>query len=245
MNYKTNGIVIKRQDFSEADRILTIFTERFGKVKAIARGVRKITARLAGSLEPFMLVDLQLQEGKTFYIITGASIINNFHQIHSNLRKMADAFYIGELIDKFESEHQKSEQVFKTLVDSLRVLDGSKKNNLILRAFEVRLLHLAGYLGDLNECLHCKKKIIPGNNNWDGEEGGLICANCQKEFHHGRAVSDNLIKLLKLFAKGDLKLAINIKTNFELEEAVAILSPYLRNVLESDIKSERFLQNVA
>lgn len=299
MNYKTQGIVIRRHDFSEADRILTVFTERFGKIKVIAKGVKKIKAKLAGSLEPFMLSDLELHEGKTFYIATGASIIKDFSSLHSDLDKMAAVFCLGELIDKFEKEEQKSEQVFRLLVDTLEALDaphysssdvlsksqisnpsagsgqvlksrndisklksyssspdvsgrsknaGSSRlcsNNTILRAFEIRLLHLSGYLGDLMECLHCKAKITPGNNNWDGEEGGIICADCQSRFHHGRAIADNLIKFFRLAENGDFTIISRLNLSEELcTEAEVFLSGYICSVLESDLRSNRFLKNL-
>ena len=81
---KASGIIIKRSNFAEADRILTILTDRLGKIKAIAKGVRKTRSHLAGSLEPYMLVDLQLHEGKTFYIVTGAEIMEEYQNIHSD-----------------------------------------------------------------------------------------------------------------------------------------------------------------
>lgn len=247
-SFKTQGIIIKRQDFSEADRILTIFTERFGKVKALAKSVRKISAKLAGSLEPYMLVDLQLHEGKTFYIVTGASIVEDFPSIHEDLEKAASAFYLGELIDKFESEDHKTPAVFELMMETLKMMDRGEQqqNKLLLRAFEIRLLHLAGYLGDLSECLHCKSEIKPGLNAWDGEDGGIICIDCQEMFHHGQPISDNMIKLLKIFEKGELSYWVSkVRVEEELvDDLEAILSPYLHQILESDLKTERFLHNV-
>src|SRR5450830_263530 len=114
-SFKTNGIVIKRMNFGEADRILTIMTERFGKVKAIARGVRKSTSRLGGHLEPFMVVEFQLYSGKTFYTITGAEIVSDLPNIHSDLKKMAKVFVVGELVDNFLHEHEKSERIYQIL----------------------------------------------------------------------------------------------------------------------------------
>ncbi len=262
MILKTAGIVIRRQNFSEADRILTIFTERFGKVKAIAKGVRKIKSHLAGSLEPFVLSDLQLHEGKTFYTVTGAAVKNGFPVLHEDLRKMAGAFYVGELVDKFEKEGQKSERVFELLARMLEVVDRDDyrqdqgtvpsggqsplSSSLILRIFEVQLLKESGFWGDLSICLHCKKKLQPAENYWDGEEGGIICGRCQGQFHHGRLVSNNLIKFFRLVEKEGFDLTGRFNFKRELAaEAESVLSGYIKGVLESDLKSRHFLHHLS
>jgi DNA repair protein RecO (recombination protein O) len=244
MNYKTPGVIIKRLDFSEADRILTIFTERFGKVKAIARGVRKISSRLSGHLEPFMLVNLQLYEGKTFYTTTGSIIERDFPAIHSDLAKMADAFYIGELIDKFESEKQRSEKAFELLIKTLEALN-SCSDPLVLRIFEVNILKIAGLWGDLFSCLHCREKLQPGENYWDGEEGGIICSKCQRLYHHGRPIANDTVKVFRLIESEGFGLLgrLNVPADV-LNEIREILSIYLRHVLESDIRSERFIRDL-
>lgn len=217
-------------------------TERFGKVRAIARGVRKITAKLAGNLEPFMLVGLELHEGKTFYTVTGAGIIADWPNVHINLGKMADAFYLGELIDKFEWERQRSPEVFALLQEMLATLDRAE-TSLAMRAFEIKLLHLAGFVGDLFECMHCRKKLCPEENYWDGEEGGIICGRCQSIYHHGSAVSNDLIKLLRLLVEKGFEPIGGIKVSAAVAgEARTVLSIYLKHVLESDLKTEHFRQ---
>ncbi|OQA04219.1 MAG: DNA repair protein RecO [bacterium ADurb.Bin400] len=244
MNNKTLGIIIKRQNFAEADRILTIFTERFGKVKAIARGVRKIAAKMAGSLEPFMLVELQLYEGRNFFTVTGAQIVRDFPTVHTDLEKMAKAFYMGELIDKFETERQRSVGAFELLAGALDALDNSNKA-LVVRAFEVRLLKLGGFWPDLSECLHCKRVIGPDENYWDGNEGGLICPECQKVNYHGQPVTVNLVKLLRLIEREEYSTIIRLKVALELEREIeGVLSLYIKHILESDIRSERFMRGV-
>ncbi|MFA5927385.1 MAG: DNA repair protein RecO [Patescibacteria group bacterium] len=245
MNQKTLGIVIKRQDFSEADRILTIFTERFGKVKAMARGVRKISARLAGSLEPFMLVDLQLYPGRTFFTVTGASIKSDFSLIQTDIRKIANAFYVGELVDRFEKEELKSSEVFSLLVQSLQSL-ATTEDPLVLRVFEIGLLKQAGFWPELSHCRHCHVQLKPGNNFWDGLEGGIICSECQRLFRHGYAVSDNLIKFFRIIEEKGFGLIGHLNVESSLaDEAAVLLSAYIRDILESNVKSERFLQNVS
>lgn len=241
-SYKTCGVVIKRINFGEADRILTIFTERFGKVKAIARGVRKTKSKLAGHLEPFMLVDLQLYEGKTFYTVTGAMIINEFPALHLDLKKISRAFYFGELIDKFIEENQKSATIFELFSEVLRSLEKSN-DEFIVRIFELKLIESAGFKPQLFECVHCREKLKAGENFWDEVEGGVICSDCQRKFKHGRSISDNSIKILRLIEKNDFGLSERVKVGEKLKHELSeILSKYIKNILEKELKTESFMK---
>lgn len=244
MNYKTQGIVLKRMNFGEADRILTILTERFGKVKAIAKGVRKGKSKLAGHLEPFMLIDLQLHEGKTFYIVTGAEISSDFPEIHNELKKTSQAFYLAELIDKFLPEHQKSEEVYYLFCSALKYLNENEKS-LFLRIFELKIIEASGFHPELYECVHCKNKLEDESNFWDAVEGGVICGDCQKKFQHGKSVSNQLIKLLRLIEKSDFVILHKLKISDALEiEVEEILSGYIQSVLEKELRSKGFMKLV-
>lgn len=242
MNLKTTGVVIKRSNFGEADRILTIFTERFGKIKAFAKGVRKTKSKLAGHLEPFMLVDLMLHEGRTFYTVTGAVIEKDFPNIHSDLSKMAKAFVISELVDSFLGEKEQQEKIFTLYVDSLKTLENySREINFL--AFEMKIIGLAGFRPELYYCVHCKEKVREEENFWDRKEGGVICGSCQKNFKHGKTVSNNLIKLLRFVEKANFNEIDKLKLSNEIEaEADGILSEYISHILEKELKSERFMK---
>ncbi len=242
MNVKTQGIVLKRMNFGETDRILTILTERFGKVKAMAKGVRKGKSKLAGHLEPFMLIDLQLHEGKTFYIVTGAVISSDFSEIHNELKKTSQAFYLAELIDKFLPEHQKSEEVFYLFCTALKYLNENEKS-LFLRIFELKIIEASGFHPELYECVHCKNKLEDESNFWDAVEGGVICGDCQKKFQHGKSISNQLIKLLRLIEKSDFSILQKLKISGVLEvEVEEILSGYIQSVLEKELKSKGFMK---
>lgn len=241
-SYKTSGIVLKGQNYGEAGKILTVFTERFGKVKVLAKGIRKIKSHLAGSLEPFMLLDMQLHEGKTFYIVTSAQIERDFPNIHNDIRKTAQAFFLGELVDKFLQEEQKLTDVFMLFVSSLESLENSDRL-IFIRAFELKLVEALGFQPELYNCVHCKQKISPENNFWDAVEGGVICENCQNDFHHGHEVSDEAIKLLRFIEQNNFAKINLLKLRQEiLDETEELLAKYIRNILERELKSEHFLK---
>ncbi len=136
--YKTEGIIIKRVNFGEADRILTIFTKHYGKIKAIAKGVRRTTSRKGGNLELFNQVALLLSEGRNLDIITEAEVINSFEKIRDNLEIVAQAFQIAETADQLTAEREVNPRVFALLVEAL----SGKKS---LREFEIELLAELGF----------------------------------------------------------------------------------------------------
>jgi len=241
---KTSGIVLKGTNYGEADKILTVLSERLGKIKVIAKGVRRIKSHLAGSLEPFMLVDLQLHEGRTFYIASGARIENDFPKIHSGLEKTAKAFFLGELVDKFVEENHPVPDIFELLYQALSFLEHNNRD-LAIRAFELKIIEAAGFNPELFECVHCKEKITAGENFWDGVEGGVICGGCQATMHHGKEISDETIKLFRFIVQNEYEKINLLKLNSDTEtEAESILSEYIRNILEKDLKSQRFLKMI-
>src|SRR3990167_2736637 len=96
-SYKTRGIIIKRSNFSEADRLVTIFSKDRGKIRAIAKGVRRPLSKLGGHIELFCLTNFVIAEGRNLDIISGAEIEKCFFDIRSGLDKTSTAFYLGEI----------------------------------------------------------------------------------------------------------------------------------------------------
>ena len=145
--YKTEGVILKRSNYGEADRILTIYTKQYGKIRAIAKGVRKITSRKGGNLELFNHCVLFLAEGRNLDIITEAQVVNSFSRLSQDLEKTAGAFYLVELVDQLTPDGQANRQVFDLLVSALaKLLDC--QTDQVLADFEVSLLRLLGFWSD-------------------------------------------------------------------------------------------------
>ncbi len=138
--YKTEGIVLKRINFSETDRILTIFTKRHGKIKTIAKGIRQVKSRKAGSLELFNQVVLCLSAGKNFDIITEVEVVNGFANFRQRLDWVGYAFQIMEVTDKLTAERQPNHRVFDLLKRALASSDSA-----IVLKFEIELLKELGF----------------------------------------------------------------------------------------------------
>lgn len=143
-NYKTSGFIIARKNFGEADRIITIFTKDYGKLKVIGKGVRKITSRRAPHLELFNLSSLILSKGKNFDIITSAQTINPHSALKKDLRFVKKAYFIAELIERLCPQNQTLSNVFDLIEESLSSLN--RQEELSLDGFAKKLIFLLGYL---------------------------------------------------------------------------------------------------
>ena len=140
-SYKTEGIVIKRTNFSEADRIITIFTKKHGKIKILAKGVRRITSRRGPNVEVFNEVSIFIHSGRTFDILTEVELKNSFSKIRKNLDLVGLAFHVCELVDTLCPENQPHPQIYENLKEVLSDLDQG-----LVHKFERDILIELGYL---------------------------------------------------------------------------------------------------
>lgn len=245
MQLKTAGIVIKRMNYGEADRILTILTEKQGKIKVIAKGSRKILSKLGGSLEPFCLVNFIFHEGKSFYIVTSALVVKHFDNIHTDIDKTSKAFYIGELLDKFLEEKQNHPEVFELFANYLEGLENAD-DPILIPIFSAKILEVLGFKPVTQNCLHCQSKLLPEQNFWDNIEGGVICQTCHDKFGHGQPMENDVIKILRLVFSPDFHIGsrLNIADKYKNQTAL-VLESYIEGVLERELKSKKFMKDMA
>jgi DNA repair protein RecO (recombination protein O) len=143
-SYKAQGIVIKRKDFGEADRILTVFTKNQGKIKVMAKGVRKINSRRAPHIELLNNCILALHEGR-MPILTEAETIYHHSLIKNDLRRAGFAFYICELVDGLLAEHQESRSTFSLVERVLKRLETDENPKMLIKNFEQEILINLGF----------------------------------------------------------------------------------------------------
>lgn len=146
-NYRVEGVILGRTNFAELDRILTVFSKEKGKIKVMAKGVRKITSRRGGSLDLFNWVLLSLSRGRTFGIVTEVELIDSFPTLREQLELVGQAYYLVELVDKLCPEGQANKRVFELLTGALTQVANCQSfgESLIVRNFEVNLLKALGY----------------------------------------------------------------------------------------------------
>lgn len=141
---KTEGIILRRKNFSEADRIVTVYSKDFGKIHVIAKGVRKVTSRRSACLELFNHSSFVLVRGRSLDIIGEVSVVNIFPFLRKNLLKATLAYYFCELVDRLTPDEQENQQVFTLLQECLSKISSVQPKALV-REFEERLLTELGF----------------------------------------------------------------------------------------------------
>ena len=142
--YKDVGIVLRGINWGEADRLLTLYTSRRGRVRLVARGVRRLRSRKAGSLEVFSEVKIVVVQGRNLGIVTEVEMLNNHNGWRGDLVKVAVAYYLCELIDRLLPEEQSNGKVFSWLRESLVAIGRGNLRKLV-RRFEEGLLDELGF----------------------------------------------------------------------------------------------------
>lgn len=177
---RTAAIVLRHREMGEADRLLTLYTEQLGKVRAIAKGVRRLRSRKAGHLEPFTYANLQLARGRDLMIITQAETVDAFLPLRDDLDKVGQASYVIELIDRFTYDSEENSTIFRLIVQTLGRLQTSSDPALVLRYYEMRLLDYLGFRPELQKCTSCEKAIQPEDQYFSALHGGVLCPTCGK-----------------------------------------------------------------
>ncbi len=150
--YKVHAIILKRKNVGEADRVITIFTKEYGKLRVLGKGIRKITSRRGPHLEVFSYVILMLHKTKTWDIVSETQSIDQYSLLRKKLGRVTLAYYLSELIDNLLPEKQEHRDVFFLFTDTLKNLNSGYSVNLpdIRDRFSLELLHILGFLSRLS-----------------------------------------------------------------------------------------------
>lgn len=146
-SYKTEGIILKRTNFEESDRILTIYTKHFGKISVLAKGIRKPTSKKSPSLELFNWVKILVNRGRNLDLVSESETVRAFRFLKKDLKKVGLAFHFCELVERLTAENVKNRQIFNLLAGSLMGLEkaDSDRLNQATRNFEQKILEESGF----------------------------------------------------------------------------------------------------
>jgi DNA repair protein RecO (recombination protein O) len=243
--YRTEAVIIRRGDFGEADRVLTLITPA-GKRRVVAKGARKTTSRLAGHIELFTHTALLLAVGRNLDIVTQSSILHSFERLRGDLRRIGAAYYAAELIDRLIEEDDENRAAFDLLVATLQTLDTTRNLDLALRFYELRLLGFLGYRPQLYHCAICQEVLTEEANRFSSEAGGALCPRCAPSDRMAVPMSLSAFKLLRFLQAQPLdaieRLSLSPTTRDEVEK---LLRAYIRRILERDLKSIAFLEEIS
>jgi DNA repair protein RecO (recombination protein O) len=247
--YKTEAIVLRSMDLGEADRVLTVLTPRFGKLRVIAKGIRRPRSRLGGGLEPLSDVQLVLAIGRTFDVVTGSTLEDPHLSLRNDLHSTAAAWYVAELTDRFCEERADAHAPFRLLAQALSALDApaeSVSREVVARWFELHLLDAAGFRPQLVRCLECGAEIEPDGNQYSPVAGGVTCPSCSHAALAGRAVSGDALKVLRHLQRSVLTDVLRLRLPAAVQrEAERLLHATISAVLERELRTRDFLDEVA
>lgn len=243
--YKAKAIVLNTFKLGEADKIIVLFSGSKGKIRAVAKGIRKTKSKFGGSLEPFTVADLMFYEGKSLDIIQQAEIIMSFKEIRSDLEKLKYGSVMLELIDKVGQEREESYDAFSLLLAALQCLkDAGDNYRTLLTVFQLKLMAILGYRPHLARCPACAGPLPPPGAKamFSLKYGGLLCGDCFKRDPEAVAVSGETRS--HIMQALDTPLARWRELDFSAENVKGIArltEMFVAYHLERKLKSPRFL----
>ena len=240
--YRTPAVVLKRMDLGEAYRIITFFSRDEGKLRAVAKGVRRGTSRSAGHLEPFTLSDILFAVGRELDVVSQADTLESFRHIREDLVLTTHAYYLAEVVDLLTEDHQEHRAVFDILVDAFHQLCAVADARQVLIAFHLRLLDVLGYRPELRQCVACQSAIEPVRNHFSPLQGGALCPTCGPHDASARQISVSALKLLRFMQQSQQ--AVNVPQNVA-REAEAALRDYAEHIVERRLRSPALIARVS
>ncbi|MCC6176409.1 MAG: DNA repair protein RecO [Chloroflexi bacterium] len=195
--YRVEAVVLRRVDFGEADRVLVLYTRERGKLSVVAKGIRRITSRMAGHLELFTDAEVQLARGMNLDVITQADTRHAFRVLREDLNRTSGAYFVAELADALTEEGAEQPELFDLLVQTLHALETTTDTRLVLAHYQLALLDVVGFRPALMRCVTCREEIQPGKNAFSAFLGGALCPRCGPSEPSARPIASDVLKVLR------------------------------------------------
>jgi DNA repair protein RecO (recombination protein O) len=242
---RVEAIVLRHNDWGEADRLLGLFTRELGKLRAIAKGVRKPRSRKAGHLEPFTRVNLLLAKGRDLWIITQAETVNAHLNLRQDLERVGYASYVVELLDRFTYEEGENPALYRLLSDTLARVDSQSEPGISIHYYEIRLLDLLGFRPQLFTCAACHEEIQARDQYFSAALGGVLCPRCGAAVAGATPVSMVALKYLRHFQRSSYAEAARAHLALQVEREIErLMQHYLTYLLERGLNTPAFLRRV-
>jgi|GEM_PF-312321 DNA repair protein RecO (recombination protein O) len=240
---KYTAIILASRDANEVNRIYFLYTLERGLVRAAAKGVRKPEAKLAGHLEPGTLSEVYIAKTRGLGQITSAITLDSFENVKKNFEKISEFLKISRFFLKNFAEEERDEKIFELLKEFFGLLDydpslalplprggksklsppcqggdeegvGGGVGEVLTEAFWWKLFDFLGHRPEVMRCTACGQKLSANSKKiFNIEKGGVVCAKCGKNFRNSVPVSDNQIKLLRVFLGNSLKKIVKVKAD--------------------------------
>ncbi len=230
--YRDEGVVLRTMRLGEADRIVTVVTRGHGKVRAVAKGVRKTKSKFGGRLEPLSHVALQCWAGRELDIVTEAVVLDAFRSVREDLSRVTKAYTLLEVVDQVAQEGHRNPRLYEMLVGALKVLD-DQDVPLLVASFLLKMLAAEGSAPFLEACVSCGSAgpLVA----FDQVEGGALCASCRR----GRSVSPEGLALLRRILGGGLSSALLEPAGPLADEVTELAAEAMEAHLDRRLRSVR------
>ncbi|MDG2428401.1 MAG: DNA repair protein RecO [Acidimicrobiales bacterium] len=233
--YRDDGVVLRTWRLGEADRIVVLLTAEHGKVRAVAKGVRKTRSKFGGRLEPTSHVAVQLHRGRgDLDIVTQAETLDRFEGLRLDAERFADASSLLEAVDVVALDRDPDRDRYQMLVGGLRTLE-EHPAALVVPAFLLKLLAHEGLGPELEVCVRCG--IDGPMVAVDIGEGGVLCQGCRS----GRSVSTAAIAVMRAVLGGGLSKALAVTDPSVCAEVDAVVTSAAEYHMERRLRSRRVL----
>jgi len=234
VRYRTHGFIIKKTDRGETNQLFTIYTKEFGKLEILGKAIRKIKSKLRGGAELFYLSDIEFIQGKTNKTLTDTILIESFVNIRKDLEKLALAHKISETLDDLIKGQEPDKEIWQLLSETFEKLN-KEKIGIIYYYFLWNFFSILGYQPELYRCSRCQEKLVPSIFYFGLDLGGVVCHRCVEEPKKSQAVSQDVIKVLRLLLKRDWRVLSRLKIEANSQKLLKKISEnYLSEILDKN-----------
>jgi len=235
--YRDHGIVLRTYKLGEADRIVVFMTRGHGKVRAVAKGVRKTKSKFGARLEPMSHVAVQFHEGRELDIVTQVDSVDHFRAIRDDLDRLTRGVSMLEAVDQMSQEREVNPRLYQMLLGALRSLAGHN-GPLVVPGFFLKLLSLEGFRPQLDECVLCGQAppevaLVA----FDLETGGALCADDRR----GRSITPAALALMQMILNGQLGAALNEPSSPATHEVDHLATEAIEHHIERRLRSVTLL----
>jgi DNA repair protein RecO (recombination protein O) len=228
--YRDTAVVLRTYKLGEADRIVVLLTEHHGKVRAVAKGVRKTTSKFGGRLEPMNHVRLLLYRGRDLDIVSQVEVVETVAPLMADLDHLTNGIAMLEAVDQLALEREPAPHLYRMLVGALRTV-AERTGPLVVPAFFWKVLSAEGVHPELDVCVRCGE---PGPLvAFDAAEGGALCRACRS----GAPLSDDALTIMRMILGGRLNEALALAPSPATHEVAGHATRSLEHHIERRLRT--------
>jgi DNA repair protein RecO (recombination protein O) len=228
--FRDRGVVLRTYKLGESDRIVVLMTRHHGKVRAVAKGIRKTKSKIGARLEPMSHVDVLLNRGRDLDVVNQVEVVDASPGLHGDLERMSQAISMCEAVDLVSQDRQPAGHLYEMLVGALRTLE-NQPSPLLLAGFFLKLLAAEGVGPQVDRCVSCDGE--EGLEHFDLHAGGIQCRSCAT----GMRVEEGVVEALQEILGGRLRKALDRPESPVTYATTSLATRLMEHHLERRLKS--------